>query len=90
MVAVVRAVAEDELVILAGELEGGGHVLIGEGPVAVLVVEVVPAVLQEDADLAAEGEQGSSAPAWCKRPSARFHLGLADERRDRRSRRGCW
>ena len=57
MVAVVRAFAEDELVGPSRELEGGGHLLVGQRPAAERVVEVVPPVLQEDADLAAEREQ---------------------------------
>src|SRR5882757_4413295 len=50
LLAGVAAVAEDELIIVAGEFQGGGHVLGAEGPVAVEVVEVVAAVLEEDAD----------------------------------------
>ena len=50
MVAVVAAVAVDELVVVVAELQGRVHLLVAERPVAVLVVEVVAAVLQEDAD----------------------------------------
>ena len=46
----VAAVAEVELVVVAGELQRGGHLLVRQRPVAVEVVEVVRAVLQEDAD----------------------------------------
>ena len=46
----VVAVAEDELDVVLLELQGFGHLLVGQGPVAVLVVQVVVAVLQEDAD----------------------------------------
>ena len=40
----------DELVVVALELERGGHRLVGEGPVAVFVVEIARAVLQVNAD----------------------------------------
>ncbi len=46
----VEAVAVDELVIVVGELEGLGHLLVGQRPVAVIVVQVVAAVLEEGAD----------------------------------------
>ena len=46
----VATVAEVEAVVVFGEFEGGGHLLVGEGPVAVGVVEVVGAVLEEDAE----------------------------------------
>lgn len=50
MFAAVGAVAEDEAVVVAGPLQGGGHLLVGEGPVAEFPVQVVGAALQEDAD----------------------------------------
>ena len=46
----VRAVAELEPVVVARELQRCGHRLVGERPVAELVVEVVRAILQEHAD----------------------------------------
>ena len=46
----VEALAEDEFVVVPGERERLGHLLVGQGPVAVVVVEVVGAVLEEDAD----------------------------------------
>ena len=45
-----RAVAVDELVIVTGEVERAGHLLVAQRPVAELVVEIAGAVLQEDAD----------------------------------------
>ncbi len=50
MLAAVEALAVDEFVIIFGELERLGHLLVGQGPVAVGVVEVVGAVLEEGAD----------------------------------------
>src|SRR5262249_14989469 len=43
-------VAPDHLVVVLLELEGGFHLLVAQGPVAVLVVEIAFAVLEEDAD----------------------------------------
>src|SRR4029450_5693049 len=48
--ALVRAVPEDELVVVPAVLERRGHLLVGQRPVAPAVVEVVRAVLQEHAD----------------------------------------
>src|SRR5206468_1276673 len=42
--------AVDESVIIPRELQALGHLLVGQGPVAVGVVEVVGAILEEDAD----------------------------------------
>src|SRR5215204_2479878 len=50
MTVAVEALAVLERVIVAGEGERLGHLLVGERPVAVLVVEVVGPVLEEDAD----------------------------------------
>ncbi len=50
MFSVVAAVSEDELVIVAGKFECSSHLLVREGPIAVLVVQIVGTVLQEDAD----------------------------------------
>lgn len=55
--AVVGAFASDELVIPVGEFEGCGHVLVGDPPTAELVIDIVFAVLEEDADGAAELEE---------------------------------
>src|SRR5438105_377830 len=46
----VEAVPIDELVIIFGESQRLRHLLVGERPVAVIVVEVVGPVLEEDAD----------------------------------------
>ena len=46
----VRADAELELVVVALELQRRRHLLVGQRPVAVRVVEIVAAVLQEDAE----------------------------------------
>ena len=45
----VGAVAHDEVVVVVHELQCCGHLLIGERPIAVLVVEVTRSVLQEHA-----------------------------------------
>src|SRR4051812_9872595 len=50
MAAVVGAVAVFEAAVVAGELQGGSHFLIRERPVAELIVQIVRAVLQEDAE----------------------------------------
>ena len=50
MFAVVPLGTENEGVVVAGEFQGGGHVLIREGPIAVKIVEIVGAVLEEDAE----------------------------------------
>src|ERR1051325_3552439 len=50
--AAVETVAEDELVVVAGEREGFGERLVRERPVAVVVVQVVGAVLEEHANIA--------------------------------------
>ena len=47
MFAIVSAFTEDELKIVACELKRGGHVLIGERPVAKLIVEVIFPILEE-------------------------------------------
>src|SRR5579871_1806821 len=44
------AVPKDELVVVALEGERFRHLLVAEGPVAERVVQVVVAILQEDAD----------------------------------------
>src|SRR6516164_4291266 len=49
--AVVAAVGPGGLVVVLLVLEGGFHLQVAEPPVAVLVVEVVGAVLEEDADV---------------------------------------
>src|SRR5687767_11942310 len=46
----VPAVAEDELMIVAGELQRRGHFLVRERPVAVQIIEIIRAILQEDAE----------------------------------------
>ena len=46
----VAAVAEDGLIVVAGELQRGGHLLGGDEPVAELVIEIVGAILHEHAD----------------------------------------
>src|SRR5579872_6591499 len=46
----VETVTEDELVIVAGKRERLRHLLRREGPVAVVVIEIVLAILKEDAD----------------------------------------
>src|SRR5262245_56401758 len=48
--AVVPAVPEFEAVIVIGESQGGGHVLIRNRPAPVDVIQVTRAILQEDAD----------------------------------------
>src|SRR5262249_1555420 len=50
VLAVVAAVAHHELVVVLHELQRRGHLLVRQRPVAVQVVEVVLAVLEEDAD----------------------------------------
>ncbi len=50
--AVVRFGAHDEGVVVFGEVEGGGHLEVAEGPAAVAVTEVVFAFLEVDADVA--------------------------------------
>src|SRR5436309_9199335 len=50
MFAVVAFSAEVELVIVAAELQRSRHFLVGQRPVAMQVVEVLLAILQEDAD----------------------------------------
>src|SRR4051794_27463116 len=46
----VETLAVDEPVVVPRELQGLGHLLVGQRPVAVGIVEVVGAILQEDAD----------------------------------------
>src|SRR3954470_15829611 len=60
VLAAVEALAVDEGVVIPLERQGLGHLLVGQGPVAVGVVEVVGAVLEEDADrlLVALADQG--------------------------------
>ena len=48
--AVVGAVAHDELVVVVFVFEGGSHLLVGERPVAELIVEICGAVLKENAN----------------------------------------
>ena len=76
-----RAFAKHELVVPAREFEGRGHFLVCQGPVAELVIEIVPPVLQEHPDFAAEGEQ-----VFLFRRGVRarggFRLGFADIRLD--------
>src|SRR5262249_14185374 len=50
VLAIVPAVAVNELVFIPRELQSGRHLLIGQRPVAMLVVQVVGAVLEEDTD----------------------------------------
>ena len=50
VLAVVAPVAEHELVVVLLVLQRRRHLLVGQRPVAVLVVQVARAVLQEDAD----------------------------------------
>src|SRR5207253_3206677 len=50
VLAVMAAVAVDKLVIIVSELECRGHLLIGEWPAPVRVVQIARAILQEDAD----------------------------------------
>ena len=55
MFAVVAAVAADEFAVVFHVSQRGIHLQVGEPPVAVAVVEIVLAVLQEDADQFAFG-----------------------------------
>ena len=48
----VRAVAEFETIVVTSELQRGRHLLVGERPVAELVVEIVRSVLEEHAQRA--------------------------------------
>src|SRR5262245_65475 len=50
VLAAVEALAELEAVVVALELQGRRHLLVGQRPVAELVVQVLPAALQEHAD----------------------------------------
>lgn len=50
MVGVVGAVADFQFVVVAGEFQGGRHLLIGQRPIAELIIDVVFAVLQKDAE----------------------------------------
>src|SRR5262245_49263312 len=50
MFAIVLAVAVLELVVVLGPFQGGSHLLVGQRPVAVEVVQVIGAVLQKDTD----------------------------------------
>lgn len=49
MFSTMAAIAKNEAMIVAGELQGGSHLLIGQRPVAMEVVEIGGAILQEDA-----------------------------------------
>ena len=44
--AVVALGAENKRVVVPGKFQGGGHVLVSEGPMAVKIVEIVGAVLK--------------------------------------------
>ena len=55
MVTIVAPLAEDELDVVLLELQRSVHLLFGQGPVAVLVVQVAGAALQEDAQWFALG-----------------------------------
>src|SRR5262249_55717779 len=66
--AVVATVAVDELVIVLGELQGGGHLLIRQGPVAGLIIQIMRAVLQEDSNRLPRGLTNLS----------RIHVAAAD------------
>ena len=46
----VEPIAEDELVIVTSERERFGHLLVGERPVAVGVIQIIGTVLKKDAD----------------------------------------
>ncbi len=59
MAVAVKALAEDELIIVLRKRQGLGHLLVGQRPVAVVVVEVVGAVLEEDADRLLRASCGS-------------------------------
>src|SRR5262249_15158552 len=50
VLAVVGAVTEFETVIVLGEAQGQGHLLVGQGPVAEFVVQVLGPALQEHTD----------------------------------------
>src|SRR5439155_17027357 len=49
------AVAENELVIVLGKLQGRGHLLVGQRPVAGVVIQIIGAILEKDADRLARG-----------------------------------
>ena len=55
MFAVVPSLAEDEAEVVFAELQRCGHLVVGQGPVAVEVVEVVGSILQEHPDVLALG-----------------------------------
>src|SRR5262245_5121440 len=46
----VEALAVDESIVISRELEGLGHLLIGQRPVPVGVVQIVGSILEEDAN----------------------------------------
>ena len=50
MFRVMTTIAEDELVVISRKLKRGGHLLIREGPIAGLVIDVLRTVLQKDAN----------------------------------------
>src|SRR5947207_8307581 len=50
MLAVMAAIAPVMINVVAGEFEGGKHLLISEKPVAAVNIQIVAAVLQENAD----------------------------------------
>ncbi len=76
--AVVRALAEDELIVPPRKLERGRHLLVRERPVAELVIEIVFAVLEEHANLAPQGERFLVVGRGVRR-GGNLGFGLADE-----------
>ena len=50
MIPIVTAVAKHEFVVIAFELQRGGHLLVGQWPIPVDVVQIVLAVLQKNAN----------------------------------------
>ncbi len=55
VLAVVAAIAVDELVIVLGELQGRGHLLVGQGPITGWIIQIAGAILEKDTDRLAGG-----------------------------------
>ena len=50
MSSIVRAVTENELVVITGEVQGRGQLFVCEGPMAMKIIEVVFSFLKEDSN----------------------------------------
>ena len=55
MLAIVASIAEDEAEVIFAELQGGSHLVVGQGPTAVEIIEIIGSILQEYPDVLALG-----------------------------------